>query len=95
MFLIVGEVVLSEDGSAPQRCDPDLDGDGVVNQLDLDLLELVWGLPAGFADLDDGGAIGTHDLGILIAAWGLCGCAPGWHSRRVAAASETGTAESG
>ncbi|MFO0829821.1 MAG: dockerin type I repeat-containing protein [Phycisphaerales bacterium] len=55
--------------SAP-RAIGDLDGDGVVNSIDLGLLLGAWGRCASCAaDLDGDGVVGSADLAILLGAW--------------------------
>ena len=48
----------------------DLDGDGLVNSVDLGILLAAWGAnPGSVADIDlDGFVLGT-DLGLLLANW--------------------------
>jgi len=50
---------------------PDLDGDGVVDGVDLGLLLANWGNldGSGVGDLDGNGTIDGADLGLLLAAW--------------------------
>ena len=52
-------------------CPGDLDGDGIVNGLDLGTLLGFWNLPG--ADLDGDGTTSGADLAILLSAWGTCG----------------------
>ncbi|HMN96875.1 MAG TPA: hypothetical protein PKC43_10065 [Phycisphaerales bacterium] len=70
--LVEGSYDFSDEGCAPDWCDPDLNGDGVVNELDVEILELVWGFPLDFADLNQDGMVDADDLGILLALWGAC-----------------------
>jgi subtilisin family serine protease len=55
----------------------DVDGDGVVDAVDLGILLALWG-PCGAApdpcipDLDGNGAVDAIDLGALLAVWGPC-----------------------
>jgi hypothetical protein len=61
-------------GCATPEPDPDLDGDGVVNGIDLALLLASWGSCPGksgcSADFDGNGIVNGHDLALLLAAWG-------------------------
>lgn len=47
----------------------DLNGDGVVNGIDLGILLAAWGAAGGAADLDGNGVVDAADLAILLAAW--------------------------
>ena len=57
------------------ECPADLDGDGVVDRLDLAILLQGWNgtEPAAHADLDGDGGIDGEDIGWLLASWGWCG----------------------
>ena len=57
-------------GDVPPSCDCDLNGDGVVNMLDLLVLIGGWGSAAG--DVNGDGTTNILDLVILIGAWGPC-----------------------
>ncbi len=46
-------------------CDPDLDGDGVINFVDLALLKSVFFTDDADADFDGGGAINFVDLAVM------------------------------
>ncbi|MFM8784234.1 MAG: hypothetical protein ACKOFI_03585 [Phycisphaerales bacterium] len=46
----------------------DLNGDGVVDGIDLGQLLAQWGLP-GSADFNDDGVVDGIDLGMLLGAW--------------------------
>jgi hypothetical protein len=53
--------------------DADVNGDGVVDGLDLMALRLCWmyfGQGCETSDLDGDGAIGVRDLLIMLAGWG-------------------------
>ncbi|MCA9289709.1 MAG: hypothetical protein KDA25_01185 [Phycisphaerales bacterium] len=53
-------------------CEPppgDLDGDGVVDPVDLAILLAFWNTPNPIADLDGNGIVGPGDLAILLANW--------------------------
>lgn len=55
-------------------CEPpppgDLDGDGLVNAQDLEILVSAWGSPApGAADLNGDGVVSSIDLAVLLASW--------------------------
>ncbi len=47
----------------------DINGDGVVGNIDLALLLGAWGTSGGPADLDGDGTVGNTDLAILLGAW--------------------------
>ncbi len=47
----------------------DINGDGVVNAVDLGLLLGNWGAAGGAADLDNSGTVNAADLAILVNAW--------------------------
>jgi hypothetical protein len=47
----------------------DLNGDGVVGNIDLAILLGAWGSIGGPADLDGDGVVGNTDLAILLGAW--------------------------
>lgn len=49
--------------------DADLNGDGVVDAIDLSILLGQWGAP-GIADLNDDGVVDAVDLTILLGSWG-------------------------
>ena len=49
----------------------DIDGDGVVGNIDLALLLGAWGTSGGPADLDGDGVVGNTDLAILLGAWSV------------------------
>ncbi|HRP63206.1 MAG TPA: hypothetical protein PK400_07935 [Phycisphaerales bacterium] len=53
-------------------CAGDLNGDFVVDVLDLLILLAAWGPSGGCADLNDTGAVDVQDLLILLANWGPC-----------------------
>ncbi len=61
-------------------CPGDLDGDGLVNALDLQWLLVGWGIcpESGpcVGDLDGDGVIGARDLGLLFVGWGECATVP-------------------
>ncbi|MED5507411.1 MAG: hypothetical protein VX684_06195, partial [Planctomycetota bacterium] len=65
-----GPATVTITGSGP-ACPGDLDGDGIVNGLDLGTLLGFWNLPG--ADLDGDGTTSGADLAILLSAWGTCG----------------------
>lgn len=78
-YTVVAE--LDPDEVAPPTCPEDLNGDGVVNGLDLGLLLGAWGTlcvgcgelfnpPPCFGDLDGDCWVSGFDLAILLAAWG-------------------------
>lgn len=49
----------------------DLNGDGVVNGLDLGLMLSAWGATGGPADLNNDGIVNGLDLGILLSNWSV------------------------
>ena len=53
-------------------CPADLDGDGVVDGLDLAILLATWGGPNVIADFNDDGVVDGQDLTVMLAAWGFC-----------------------
>jgi hypothetical protein len=57
-------------------CPQDLNGDGVVDGLDLGMLLAQWGGP-GTADFDSSGIVDGLDLGALLAAWSIPVGSPG------------------
>ena len=62
--------------STPENasCGPDLNGDGLVDGVDLGLLFVEWGAcaaPDCPADFNGDGLVGAADLGILLAAWSV------------------------
>jgi hypothetical protein len=55
----------------PASCPADLNGDGVVDVVDLLLLLGNWGNP-GTGDINGDGTVNVEDLLLLLAAWGPC-----------------------
>ena len=53
-------------------CDPDLNGDGVVDATDLGIFLAYWGPKPHGGDFNNDGVANAADLGILLAAWGEC-----------------------
>jgi hypothetical protein len=53
-------------------CPADLNGDGVVNGLDLGPLLAAWGSSGNLADLNGDGVVNGLDLAILLLIWGSC-----------------------
>ena len=54
-------------------CQADLDGNGLVEVLDLFALFAAWGTnPGGPPDLDGDGTVGITDMFIMFGAWGPC-----------------------
>ena len=49
--------------------DPDVNGDGVVNGIDLAFILTYWGSSAPIADLNDDGIVGGADLTIVLSGW--------------------------
>lgn len=64
-------LLIATDTFARQLTTPgDLDGDGMVNAGDLDLLLAEWGLSGSAADADGSGTVDEDDLAIVINHWG-------------------------
>jgi len=55
----------------PGLCDPDLNGDGVVDSADLAILLGAWGT-SGPGDLSGDNFVGSTDLAVLLGGWGPC-----------------------
>ncbi len=56
-----------------EPCDPDIDGDGVVDVNDLLAIIASWGPCAGCdADINDDSLVNVNDLLLLIGSWGPC-----------------------
>jgi hypothetical protein len=51
-------------------CSADLDGDGMVDGIDLGIMLIGWGSPAG--DVTDDGQTDASDLAAMLGAWGPC-----------------------
>jgi hypothetical protein len=60
---------LNEQG-CPLNGHSDLNGDGLVNQTDLNILLAKWGTADPVADIDNDGIVGPRDLVILLSWWG-------------------------
>jgi hypothetical protein len=60
------------DTIVPPPCPADLDGDGVVNVIDLLQLLGAWGTADPTADINGDGIVNVLDLLELLAAWGTC-----------------------
>jgi len=58
---------------AAPSCLGDLNGDGLVDGVDLSMLLDAWGNTGGAADLDASGLVNGADLGIVLLSWGGCG----------------------
>ncbi|MCA9284462.1 MAG: hypothetical protein KDA22_04560 [Phycisphaerales bacterium] len=54
-------------------CPADLNGDAVVDGIDLGVLLGAWATDDAAADLNDDGIVDSADLGLLLADWGACG----------------------
>ena len=69
-------VPLDARGADCNTCPADFNCDGVVDQVDLDILLACWGTPptgaCACADLNGDGTIDGVDLGILLGSWGPC-----------------------
>jgi hypothetical protein len=46
-----------------------VNGDGVVNGIDLAFVLTYWGTTAPIADLDDDGIVGGSDMAIVLNGW--------------------------
>ena len=57
---------------APHTLLGDINGDGLVDGLDLGLLLAAWSTEDPLADIDGNGNVGVSDLLILIDNWGPC-----------------------
>ena len=66
------EVDASDEIITAPACDADLNGDSVVNVIDL--LEVIdfWGLSDVPADINDDGVVDVIDLLLLVSVWGPC-----------------------
>ncbi|MEY4119203.1 MAG: hypothetical protein RLZZ116_2531 [Planctomycetota bacterium] len=53
----------------PDVPDPDVNGDGFVNGIDLAFILTYWGSSAPIADLNDDGIVGGADLTIVLSGW--------------------------
>jgi hypothetical protein len=53
----------------PDVPDPDVNGDGSVNGIDLAFVLTYWGTTAPIADLDDDGIVGGADMAIVLNGW--------------------------
>jgi parallel beta-helix repeat protein len=60
--------------TASQVCDcrADLNGDGIVNGVDLATILSNWGTASATADLSGDGTVSGADLSTVLAAWGTC-----------------------
>jgi hypothetical protein len=70
----------------------DLNGDGVVNTLDLSILLSDWGTSNPSADINHDGTVNVLDLSLLLAHWGQTGSTPTPPVSPTPAASATPTA---
>jgi hypothetical protein len=53
----------------PDLPDPDVNGDGHVNGIDLAFILTYWGTSTPIADLNDDGLVNGADLAILLGGW--------------------------
>ena len=53
-------------------CDPDLNGDGVVDASDLGIFLAYWGPKPHAGDFNNDGMADAADIGILLSQWGEC-----------------------
>ncbi|MCA9291679.1 MAG: hypothetical protein KDA25_11170 [Phycisphaerales bacterium] len=56
----------------PGPCTIDLDGDGLIDTTDLNIVLANWGESGGIADLNASGLVDAADLTIILANWGEC-----------------------
>jgi hypothetical protein len=56
-------------GTVVDTPDPDVNGDGLVNGIDLAFILTYWGSSAPIADLNDDGVVGAADLTIVLGGW--------------------------
>jgi len=56
----------------PPPCVGDLNGDNIVDALDLAVILGAWGTATQQADLDADGTVGASDLALVLGAWGAC-----------------------
>jgi hypothetical protein len=60
------------EASGPNPCPEDINGDNVVDVLDLLALLAAWGAAGGPADINGDGIVDVLDLLAVLAAWGPC-----------------------
>jgi Dockerin type I domain len=53
----------------PALPDPDVNGDGFVNAIDLAFILTYWGTSAPIADLNDDGIVAGADMAIVLNGW--------------------------
>ena len=53
----------------PDLPDPDVNGDGIVNGIDLAFILTYWGSSAPIADLNDDGVVAGADMAIVLGGW--------------------------
>lgn len=53
----------------PDAPDPDVNGDGHVNAIDLAFILTYWGTSAPIADLNDDGVVNATDLTLVLSGW--------------------------
>jgi formylglycine-generating enzyme required for sulfatase activity len=73
--------LLSSEVTGAQACHPDLNGDGVVNGVDLAVVLGQWGVPGGVdigADINGDGLVEGKDVASVLSAWGYCVNVPNW-----------------
>ena len=56
----------------PLPCDPDLDGNDIVDAADLGIFLALWNTTNPDADFNEDGIVDATDLGLLLATWGSC-----------------------
>ena len=70
--VINGSVDNEDDIIVINDCPADIDGDGVVNGLDLAVVLAAWGSSHPVADFNGDGQVDGQDLAVILAAWGSC-----------------------
>lgn len=53
----------------PTKPNPDINGDGLVNGIDLAYVLTHWGTNTAFADVDRDGTVGASDLSLVLGGW--------------------------
>ncbi len=59
-------------GSSDQSCPEDLNSDGLVNSLDLQIILASWGVGETDGDVNGDGNVDAADLGLVLGVWGPC-----------------------
>ncbi len=64
--------IAHQGATGPALCPADLNGDGVVNAIDLSQFLGAWTQAPAVADLSGNGVVNGQDLALLLGAWGMC-----------------------